>query len=86
MTEKVYKLDVSDMGNPKYTLMRDQYGQIRALRHGEPWYAKNVDLLGDNLTAALLNRIDELEDKVYRLEEQIEDAWHDQRERSERED
>ena len=60
MNEKWYNL-----AEGKYTLIRDeQTYKLAALRNGEPWVARNKDLIGDNLVHSLLNEIDSLQEML----------------------
>ena len=72
MTIKEYTL-----ADGKYKLVREGGWKLKSFRHGESW--RDDDLVGDNLVHALLDRIDELEDE-------IENAYYDAREREERRD
>lgn len=55
MTDET-KGDGVTLDNGKYTLIRHEDGRMEALRYGEKWR----DLTGDNLVAALAERIDHL--------------------------
>lgn len=45
----------------EYEIIEDLQNKIfKALRHGEEW----KDLIGDNLTMALIDKIEELEEKL----------------------
>lgn len=45
----------------KYGLSFDEAsGEMRALRHGEPWPAKDASLVGDKLAFCMLARVDDL--------------------------
>ena len=47
--------------NGKYEVQAaDDGSSLKAYRHGEFWQ----NMIGDNLTVAMLNRIDELSDKI----------------------
>ncbi len=44
----------------KYVLLRKESTmQLTALRHDEPWEARNQDLIGDNLVHSMLNELDD---------------------------
>lgn len=53
--ERVYIL-----ADGKYELRRWKNGKITAKRYGDCWTAKTEDLVGDNLTRALIEHIDDL--------------------------
>jgi len=48
------------LNDGKYTLHMNDQGKMTALRHGETWDAKTSNLIGDNVTAALLHKIEDL--------------------------
>ena len=59
MNTKKYTFD-----NGKYEVQAaDDGSSLKAYRHGEFWQ----NMIGDNLTAAMLNRIDELEEIISKL-------------------
>ena len=47
--------------NGKYSIIRDDQGDMRAFRNGIHWPTRTVDIIGDKLISSMLNRIDELE-------------------------
>jgi len=54
----MYKLELQ---NGKYTILEDlNNGKFEALRYGNDWR----NLVGDNLILALVNKVQELEDKL----------------------
>jgi hypothetical protein len=53
----------------EYEVIEDfKNGTFKALRHGEEW----KDLIGDNLTLALIDKIEELEQEIFNRDEQAE--------------
>lgn len=70
MNIKKYTFD-----NGKYEVQADDDGSsLKAYRHGEFWQ----NMIGDNLTAAMLNRIDELEESLKNLYKNgLKQAWMD---------
>ena len=51
----------------KYTVISDDKGNLKALRHGEPWQ----DLTGNKMVHAMLYEVDSLKTKVAELESAV---------------
>jgi len=67
MTIKKYSFD-----NGKYEIhAADDGSSLVAYRHGEFWQ----NMIGDNLTAAMLNEIDDLQERIKQFEEGGDKAW-----------
>lgn len=67
MTNKVYSL-----AQGKYTLYRDENtGKITAKRYSEDWPAMTEDLIGNNLVASLLDKLDDYEALIAHYEKAI---------------
>lgn len=68
MKIKSYKFD-----NGKYEIRAAMNGSsLEAYRHGEFWQ----NMIGDNLTAAMLDTIDDLQEKIKQLEQRVSDyGW-----------
>lgn len=52
-----------DFADGKYTVISDN-GKLTALRHGEPWPARDEKLVGDKLVYWMLVKVDELTDTL----------------------
>ena len=44
--------------------VRNVNGLLYVYRHGEPWLTKQAEITGDNFVLALVQRIEELEEKL----------------------
>ena len=54
--------------NGKYSIIRDDQGDMRAFRNGMHWPTRTVDIIGDKLISSMLNEIDKLQEYIKHLE------------------
>ena len=57
--------------NGKYSIIRDDQGDMRAFRNGLHWPTRTVDIIGDKLITSMLNEIDSLQEELVQVKAEM---------------
>lgn len=64
MSEIEFDIDVT-VGDGKYRYARTRHGDVYVFRHGEPWEARQADIIGDKFVYCLAAELQEARTELF---------------------